>query len=103
MPTLSAIIGFIFLGVGIGVGMAATISNLRSAKGPKELAFVRFNCLAAWAVVSLMLAMMYYLPSPWRYLVLIPYFFHLPIATYRSATKRQLIRRLEEMESAHHH
>lgn len=102
MPTITGIIGFIFLGIGIGTGLAATISNLRSAKGPRERAFVRFNCLAAWAVVALLLAMIYYLPSPWRYLVLIPYFVHLPIATYRSATKRQLIRRLEEMESAHH-
>ena len=99
MLTGTAIAGLIFLIIGLIGGAAATMSNLRSAKGPKERVFVRFNCIAAWGVAVLCLALMYYLPSPWRYLVLIPYFFHLPVAIYRATMKRQLIRRLEHMES----
>ncbi|OQA26008.1 MAG: hypothetical protein BWY59_01546 [Verrucomicrobia bacterium ADurb.Bin345] len=99
MLTVPAIGGIVFLFVAVVGGVGATISNMRSAKGPKERVFVRFNCIAAWGVAVLCLALMYYLPSPWRYLVLIPYFFHLPVAIYRATMKRQLIRRLEHMES----
>lgn len=92
--------GYLVLGICLGIGIAVTYSNVRSAKGPRERAFCRFHSLAAWGVICLFLALMYWLPTPWRYVVLLPYFIHLPIAVYRASMKRQLLVRLDHMEQA---
>lgn len=100
MPTLSALAGFSFLAAGIGIGVFTTYTSIRNARGPKEKTFVLWNNFFAWLVIVVLLGLMYLLPSPYRYLLLIPYFLHLPVVVYRYATKVQLIRRLEEIEAA---
>ena len=82
------------------VGIYASWSNVRSAKGPKEKAFVRRSCVITFLAITTLLALMYYLPSPYRYLVLIPYLALVPAFIYRSVTRRQMIRILEDRERA---
>ena len=80
------------------VGIYASWSNVRSAKGPKEKAFVRRSCVITFLAITTLLALMYFLPSPYRFLVLIPYLGLVPVFIYRSVTRRQLIRVLDERD-----
>ncbi len=81
-----------------GIGLYASWSNVRNAKGPKEKAYVRRNCIIVFVSVAISLALMYVLPSPYRFLVLIPYLVFVPMYIHRSVTRRQLIRVLDERE-----
>ncbi|MFH0954069.1 MAG: hypothetical protein V1873_07045 [Verrucomicrobiota bacterium] len=89
--------------IGIGISAAAvvgasvaTYTTVRGTKGPRERAFVVRSALWAWLVIAALFSLMYYLPSPYNYFLLIPYFIHLPIMTYRFASRQQLIREEEE-------
>lgn len=102
MPTLNAILGLMLLLAAAIIGAVALYTNLHNTKGDKERTFVRRNCLMALGTVVLTFALIYYLPNPWRYVVLLIYFVHLPVAIYRASMKRQLIRRAEELAAEHH-
>jgi len=102
MPTVNAIFGLVMVVAALVIGVVAFYTNLKNTKGPKEQAFVRRNCILALGTLVLFFTLMYYIEPPWRYILLALYFFHLPIVTYRAATKRQLIRRMEELEAEHH-
>lgn len=97
--TFSAWAGLLLTAVALLIGGAATITNIRNVRGPRERRFVLFHCAAAWTAILALLVLVAVTPSPWRFLWLIPYFVHLPLAIYRYASKHQLIRVLEEREA----
>ena len=90
-------LGFFITVIAVGVGVAGSWSEIRNTRGPKEHRFVVWNLAAAWVVLLGMLGLMFVLPPPWRYVLLVPYFIHLPLAIYRLTTRTLLIR---EEESA---
>lgn len=103
MLTANAMIGIGLILAALVIGVVAIYTSIKNTKGPKERAFVRVNCLSALFTLVIAFTLMYYLiDSPWRYVVLLIYFIHLPVAIYRATTKRQLIRRMEELVAEHH-
>ena len=90
--------GLVLLAAIVG-GALGTITNIRNAKGPKERAFVIRSCLSVWGLVILMLVAVTFLPSPFRYIVLVIFFFVFPVFIYRMATLHQLIRVVDERDA----
>ena len=101
-PTLDAIIGFGLLALALGMGIAASVTCVRNTRGPKERAYVLSHCVGAWSVIVLLFLLMAVVPSPYRYFLLVPYFVHLPIATYRFTLRQQIIRHREEQDAERH-
>lgn len=95
MLSLHATIGIAISATAVIAASIATFTTIRSARGPRERAFVIRSALEAWLGITFMFALMYHIPAPYNYFLLIPYFIHLPIMTYRFATKQQLIRESE--------
>ena len=99
MLSLEATIGVLISAVAVAGASIATYTTIRGTKGPKEHAFVMRSCLLAWLVIALLLTLICCVPQPYNYFLLIPYFIHLPIMTYRFASKQQIIRYAEAMET----
>ena len=97
MLSLEATIGVLISAAAVAGASIATYTTIRDTKGPKEHAFVTRSCLLAWLAIAFLLTLIYYVPPPYNYFLLIPYFIHLPIMTYRFASKQQIIRYAEAM------
>lgn len=96
MLTIKAIFGFTLLGLAIVGGGWASWVNVRTARGPRERAFVIRICVVSWALILSMLGLMYLLAAPYRYAIMMFYFLGLPILIYRWSKTHQLIRLMEE-------
>jgi hypothetical protein len=99
MVSVRILAGVAITAVALVGGGVATYLNIRNSRGPKEKAFVTRACTVAWAVILSMLAAVYLLPPPWRYIAAGGYFIVCPILVYKWATTHQLIRVLEEREN----
>lgn len=99
MPVFSmdAITALSFGALILIIGTLATFKNVRSAKGPKERAFVARSNISAWIVVCLFFSLLYFVRHPYNYLIVLLYFAVFPFAVYQFCTRRLLIRRLEEI------
>jgi low temperature requirement protein LtrA len=86
-------VGGIFGLVGGAVGTYASIKNTR---GPRERQFMVLAAIAAWVGVSLFLVLLFVLPSPYRWLIWIPYAVVLPLAIVSLNRKQREIRSEEE-------
>ncbi len=89
------LLGLLIAGTTLVSALAATVNTVRSCRGPLERRFVLWNVAGAWSVLAALFVLMYVVPPPWRYLFLIPYFVHLPVAIYRFTNKALLIREYE--------
>ena len=98
MLSLQAIFGLTLVAIALIGGGVATYANVRNARGPRERAFVWRVCVAGWALIISMLALMYLLPVPYRYLTIFVYFVICPWLIYRWSNTHQLIRILEQRE-----
>jgi cell division protein FtsW (lipid II flippase) len=97
---LRAMAGLAVTLVALGIGLVATYSNVAQCRGPRERAYVIRHCVFAWLAIVTLLGLAFALPPPYRYVPLLLYFVHLPLAIYRFAGRHQLVRRLESIESA---
>ena len=95
MLTFRAMFGLTLLAVALIGGGLASWSNIRQTQGPRERAFVIRICIIAWVLILSMLGLMYVLPVPYRYAVMLFYFFGLPVLIYRWSKTHQLIRLME--------
>ena len=102
MLNMNLIFGALLIGIAVVIGSAALYTNVQNTKGPRERAFVKMNCMLLPLVLAGFFGLMYFLPSPWRYVVLVIGFVLMPMAIYRAATRRQIIRRLEELQTKGH-
>jgi hypothetical protein len=98
MLSLQAIFGITLVAIALIGGGVATYANVRHARGPRERTFVWRVCVAGWALIISMLALMYLLPAPYRYLTIFVYFVICPWLIYRWSNTHQLIRILEQRE-----
>jgi hypothetical protein len=98
MLTFQALFGLSLLAIALLGGAAASWSNIRHSRGPKERAFVIRMCAVAWSLILSMLALMYLLPAPYRYAAMLFYFIGLPWLIYSWSKKHQLIRMLDARE-----
>lgn len=93
------IAGMAILILAIGAGAVAAWLNIQGCPGPRERRLVGLCTLVVWGLIALLLWLMTVLPAPGRYLLLIPYFTLLPWFVYRVSVRRQMLRRVESLES----
>lgn len=98
MLSIRAIIGITLLGVALIGGGYASYVNLRNARGPRERRFVARACVLGWAIVLSMLALVYWFPAPYRYVIALGYFIATPMLIYRWALTHQMLRVLDARE-----
>lgn len=91
--------GMVILLLAIGAGAVAAWLNIQACPGPRERQLVGTCTLVVWALIGLLLWLMAILPSPARFLLLIPYFTLLPWFVFRVSVRRQMLRKVESLES----
>lgn len=89
------LIGAILGGVlGVAGGAVGTYFSIRNTKGPMERAFMIKASVVTWVAVVLFVGLMFLLPSPYRYLLWIPYGILLPLGIVK------MNKRLAEIRNA---
>lgn len=92
------ITGICLITLSLLAGVVAATSGVKSARGPRERAFVRRACVASWILISVFIAAAVMLPAPYNWISAVVFVFAVPAAIYRWTTQRQLLRELEERE-----
>ena len=90
-----ALVGIVLVGAALIGLFVASVLNVRSARGRRERRYLMIVTPLIWAIALSLLALMYTLPSPWRYIVLAAYLLGLPIFVYQTSLRRQIIRESE--------
>jgi phosphotransferase system glucose/maltose/N-acetylglucosamine-specific IIC component len=93
LGTVGGIIGAV---IGLAGGAIGTYASIKNTGGPKERQFMVRAAVAAWIGITLFLALLFVLPSPYRWLIWIPYGVALPLAIVSLNRKQQAIRSDEE-------
>ena len=91
--TVGGIIGGV---LGLAGGAVGTYASIKNTGGPRERQFMVRAAVAAWIGITLFLALLFVLPSPYRWLIWIPYGVTLPLAIVSLNRKQQAIRSEEE-------
>ena len=88
--------------IGLAGGIIGTAYSIKNTNGPRERSFMIKSATVAWIVMSVFLALLLFLPSPYRWLVWIPYAILLPVGILHGNKVQQRIRREEEQERGEH-
>jgi hypothetical protein len=96
------LMGILFGGLLLLIGAVGTFHSAKNAKGPRERAFATQTNLFAWMAVFLFFMVIYFLPEPYNYLIVVLYFAAFPFIVYRVCSRRLKIRRLEAMHATGH-
>ena len=99
--TGDALMGISFGSLLLLIGIVGTLQSVKNTKGPKERAFAAQSNMFAWIAIAFFFITLYFLPEPYNYMVVVVYFVVFPFVVYRASSRRLLIRRLEEMHTAH--
>lgn len=73
---IGAIVGCV---IGLAGGIIGTYFSIKNTNGPKERAFAIKASIVIWLVGGVFLALLFFLPSPYRYFLWIPYSILLPL------------------------
>ena len=93
------LIGGILGGViGLVGGLVGTWCGIRNTNGPRERAFMIRLSILFWVVLSALLALLFVLETPYRWLVWLPFSIFLPLAIIYGNRRQAAIRR-EEAEA----
>ena len=95
--TVGGIIGGI---IGVAGGVVGTYASIKNTGGPRERQFMVRTAIAAWVGITLFVVLLFVLPSPYRWLIWIPYGVALPLAIISLNRKQQAIRSDEERTRA---
>ena len=90
---LGAIIGG---SIGLLGGAVGTYLSIKNTLGPRERKFMVRAAIVIWVAVTLFVVLLVVLPSPYRWLMWIPYVIALPIAVVFLNRKQQVIRSNEQ-------
>jgi Ca2+/Na+ antiporter len=91
-----AIIGGIGGIIGVAGGAVGTYASIKNTAGPREVRFMVRAAIAAWLAVTVFLVLIFLLPSPYRWLLWIPYGAALPFVIISLNRKQQAIRSEEQ-------
>jgi len=81
--------------IGLAGGIIGTAATIRNTLGPKEKAFTIKASFFVWIVGLLFLTLLLVLPTPWRFLLWIPYGIILPFGIIKWNKIQQKIREKE--------
>ena len=90
---LGGIIGGV---IGLIGGTIGTYVSIKNTQGPRERQFMINTASVVWIAVSLFVVLLVVLPSPYRWLMWIPYGIAFPIAIISLNRKQQAIRSDEQ-------
>ena len=90
---IGGIIGAIF---GIGGGLVGTYYSIKNTHGPLERTFMIKVTVIAWISISIFLALMFLLPTPYRFWLWVPYGIILPISILKFNKRATEIREIEK-------
>jgi len=90
---IGGIIGAI---VGVAGGALGTYMSIRNSRGPLERALMVRSAVVAWIAVVIFVGLMLVLPSPYRYLLWVPYGILLPLGIARVNRRVREIRDSEQ-------
>ena len=93
MGIIGAIIGTV---IGIAGGIIGTYFSIKSTNGPRERAFMVKSAVVGWIAITIFLLMVFYLPSPYRYLMWVVYGVSLPLAIFYGNKRQAKIREQEK-------
>ena len=89
---IGGIIGSI---IGLTGGLIGTYCSIKNTNGPKEKAFMIKVSIISWVGILLFLALLLIIPSPYRFLLFIPYGIILPIVIIKGNKTQTKIREEE--------
>ena len=81
--------------IGLSGGIIGTSASIRNTSGPRERAFVVKASIITWVVGAIFLTFLFLLPTPWRFLLWIPYGVFLPLGIIKGNRTQQRIREEE--------
>ena len=81
--------------LGVLGGAVGTYFSIRNTRGPRERAFMIRASVACWAAVAAFLVVLWLIPSPYRFLLWIPYGSGLAWAVRAGNRVQEQIRREE--------
>ena len=91
------LVGGIIGGIlGLAGGAIGTYASIKNTGGPRERQFMVRTAIVVWVVVTLFVILLFVLPSPYRWLIWIPYGVALPLAIVSLNRKQQAIRSEEQ-------
>ncbi len=92
------VITVVLVAIGVLIVVLNAIFTIIKSKGPREKAFsIRASCWV-WLLFLSMILLVPITPSPYRYCIVLIYLIVLPLFIYRTATKLQLIRHVDELK-----
>lgn len=94
-PLIGLIGGVVGSAIGVTGGIIGTYYSIKNTKGPKERAFMQKASIVCWVAIGLFLGLMVLLPTPYRFLLWIPYGILLPLGIIFSNRTQQRIRKEE--------
>lgn len=86
--------------LGVAGGVVGTWCSIRNTNGPRERAFMIRAAAICWVGVLLFLGLLLALPSPYRWLMWIPYSIFLPLGIVFGNRRQQAIRLQEAQDPA---
>ena len=90
--------GIIGCVIGMLGGLIGTLVSIRNTSGPREKAFTIRASIVGWIAAVIFLALLFLLPTPWRFLLWIPYGILLPLGIVTWNRTQQRIREEESQD-----
>lgn len=82
--------------LGIAGGAVGTYFSIKNTAGPRERAFMIRAAAVAWVAIAVFLLGLLLLPTPWTWLLWLPYGIVLPLSIRWGNRRQQQIRRDEK-------
>ena len=95
-PQLGLIGGIVGTAIGVAGGAIGTYCSVKNTNSPLERKFMIKASIWAWIAGTIFLGMLIGLPSPYRFLVWIPYGFLLPVGIRYINSRQTQIRAMDD-------
>ena len=89
---IGGIVGSLF---GLIGGLVGTYFSIKNTNGPRERTFMIKSAFVCWVAIAVFLALLFLLPSPYRWFLFVPYGILLPLGINYGNKTQQRIRREE--------
>ena len=86
--------------IGILGGLVGTYFSIKRTNGPEEKRFMIKAAIVCWIAIFIFLALLFLLPSAYRWYLWIPYAILLPLGIHYLNKNQQKIKEVEEKDSA---
>jgi len=78
--------------IGLAGGAVGTYASIKNTESPRERQFMERTAIFVWVGVTLFVVLVFVLPSPYKWLIWVPYGVSLPLAIVSLNRKQREIR-----------